>query len=274
LPTHTPSATIPATTTPPATNTPTPTPVTPTAPAVTPVPVYSYRIVAVYPHDPAAWTQGLAFEDGILYEGTGLYGASSLREVELESGVVVRSLSLPDDLFGEGIAVVGDRIVQLTYRANRGLVYDRATFDVIGDFAYPTEGWGLAFDGQSLVMSDGTSWLRFLDPETLQEIRRVEVREGLAPVARLNELEFVEGQLLANVWTTDRIAIIDPATGQIRGWIDLSGLLAEVAADEPVDVLNGIAYDRENGRLFVTGKLWPVLIEIEFVGPNGSTELG
>ena len=237
-------------------------------PTVT-VPVYGYRIVDTYPHDPAAFTQGLVFHDGVLYEGTGQYGASSLREVELETGRVVRSVALPEDLFGEGMAVVGDRIVQLTWQSNLGLVYDRHSFALLAEFYYPTEGWGLAYDGEQLVMSDGTATLHFLDGETFEEVRHVEVREGNSPVAWLNELEIVDGLLLANVWTTDLVAMIDPGTGQVEGWIDLAGLLDQTSLDRPVDVLNGIAYDRETGRLFVTGKFWPVLFSIELVAPAG-----
>ena len=243
-----------------------------TEPAATPTvtaPVWGYRIVDAYPHDPAAFTQGLVFHDGALYEGTGQYGASSLREVELETGRVVRSVALPDDLFGEGIAVVGDRIVQLTWRSNLGLIYDRHSFAVLAEFYYPTEGWGLAYNGEQLVMSDGTATLHFLDGETFEEVRHVEVREGNSPVAWLNELEIVDGLLLANVWTTDLVAMIDPGTGQVEGWIDLAGLLDQTSLDRPVDVLNGIAYDRETGRLFVTGKFWPVLFSIELVAPAG-----
>jgi len=278
-PTQIPTATSPlrtATTVPPTaspTQTPSPSPTSTTAAEPTALagtsspgaPIYTYRIVDAFPHDPGAFTQGLVFDGGLLYEGTGLYGASSLREVELETGRVIRSIALPDDLFGEGIAVLGDKIVQLTWHSNLGLVYDRQTFEVLGEFTYPTEGWGLAYDGEQLVMSDGTSTLHFLDPETFEEVRRTEVHEGATLIGRLNELEFVDGLLLANAWATDFIVMIDPGTGEVAGWIDLAGLLDQVPLEEPVGVLNGIAYDRASGRLFVTGKLWPLLFQIELV---------
>ena len=261
---------------------PTPTPVpSPTAtagaatvvPAPTPIPgapIYTYRVVNTYPHDPEAFTQGLVSEDGILYEGTGRYGFSSLREVDLQIGLVTRSVALSDDLFGEGIAIVGDRIVQLTWLSRRGFVYDRHTFELLDEFSYPTEGWGLAYDGEHLVMSDGTPTLHFLDPVTYEQVRSVEVRDGTARIGELNELEFVDGLLWANVWGTDFIVMIDPGTGQVAGWLSLIGLLDRAALDHSVDVLNGIAFDRDSGRLFVTGKFWPVLFEIEVVEVGGS----
>jgi glutamine cyclotransferase len=205
------------------------------------------------------------FDQGILYEGTGQLGRSSLRTVELATGDVSRLLSLPAHLFGEGVAVYRDKIYQLTWKAQVGFVYDKDSFELLQVFTYPTQGWGLTHDGQRLIMSDGTSTLHFLDPETLEEIGRVEVYDDSGPVPRLNELEYVQGEVYANVWTTDRIARIDPGTGQVTGWIDLAGLLSEQDHDPPVDVLNGIAYDAENDRLFVTGKLWPKMFHIELV---------
>ncbi len=238
----------------------------------TSAPVYTYRVVATYPHDEGAYTQGLVFENGVLYESTGLYGRSSLREVDLETGKVVRIHVLPEHLFGEGIAVDGDRIVQLTWRSHVGFVYDRDTFDPIDDFRYPTEGWGLTHDGAWLIMSDGTPTLHFLDPVTLQEVARIEVMDGQTPIGFLNELEHVRGQIFANIWLSDLIVIIDPATGQVAGWVDLSGLLDGVQSEPPVDVLNGIAYDEEHDRLFVTGKLWPLVFEIELIPVGGSPQ--
>jgi len=228
-------------------------------------PVYSYEILNIYPHDRGAFTQGLVFEDGILYEGTGLRGRSTLRTVDLESGDVLKLHSLALPLFGEGVTVYGDRIFQLTWQSHIGFVYDKDTFELLQEFTYPTEGWGITHDGQRLIMSDGTSTLHFLDPETLDEIDRIGVYDQNGPVTRLNELEYIHGEVYANVWKTDRIARIDPQSGQVTGWIDLTGLLSEEDRDPPVDVLNGIAYDAENDRLFVTGKLWPKMFEIELI---------
>jgi glutamine cyclotransferase len=279
--TATPSPTFTPTPLPTATSTftPTPTPnsvlpalatVTPTLPLTetVQVPVYRYRIINTYPHDRAAFTQGLVYEDGFLYEGTGRRGQSTLRKVELESGQVLQSIALPPILFGEGIVIFGDRIVQLTWHARIGFVYDKASFELQQSFGYPTEGWGITHDGQQLIMSDGTSTLYFWDPETLAEIGRVEVTDSGRPVPRLNELEYVQGEVFANIWQTDRIARVDPNTGHVVGWIDLAGLLGPEDLTEPVDVLNGIAYDAAGDRLFVTGKLWPKLFEIELVAPD------
>jgi glutamine cyclotransferase len=228
--------------------------------------LYGYRIVNTYPHDPRAFTQGLDIEDGVLYEGTGLNGRSSLRRVELETGAVLQQADLAEEFFGEGIVVSGDCIYQLTWQSQQAFVYDQETFEVLDTHTYPTEGWGLTSDGERLVMSDGTSTLFFRDPETFAEIRHIEVLDGDEPVVRLNELEWVNGEVWANVWQTDQIVRIDPATGAVLGWIDLTGLLQpEDQAGADVDVLNGIAVDEATGRIFVTGKLWPVLYEIELV---------
>lgn len=228
------------------------------------VPVHGFRVVAVHPHDPEAFTQGLDYRDGILYEGTGLYGRSSLRETVLETGRVLRYRALPPQLYGEGIVLVEDRIVQLTWRSGVGLVWDREDLSVIETFVYSTEGWGITHDGERLIMSDGTSKLRFLDPETFQVEREIEVLAEGQPLAMLNELEEIDGLIYANVWKTDRIAVISPDTGLVAAWIDLSGLLTEEERRR-ADVLNGIAHDPDTGRLFVTGKLWPKLFEIEIV---------
>jgi glutamine cyclotransferase len=227
------------------------------------VPVYGYKVINAYPHDKHAFTQGLAFEDGFLYEGTGLVGRSTLRKVELETGKIVKGCKLPDEYFGEGITIYGDKIIQLTLRARVGLVYDKESFELSGQFNYPTEGWGLTHDGKSLIRSDGTSTLYFLNPETFEQVRKIEVADSDGPVRELNELEYIRGQIYANVWRTDRIARIDPKTGRVTGWIDLAGLLGTEAPGQLVDVLNGIAYDEKNDRLFVTGKLWPKVFEIE-----------
>jgi len=240
---------------------------TPTPPSTDPAgaPVYSYRIVNVYPHDRTAYTQGLVYENGFLYEGTGRWGQSTLRRVAVETGQAEQLIRLPPQFFGEGIVIYDDKIVQLTWKARLGFVYDKTSFERQQIFAYPTEGWGITHDGQQLIMSDGTATLYFWDPETLAETGRIAVADNGQPVPLLNELEYVRGEIWANVYRTDRIARIDPATGQVVGWIDLSGLLEPEDLTEPVDVLNGIAYDSENERLFVTGKWWPKLFEIELV---------
>ncbi len=232
------------------------------------VPIYTYRVVNTYPHDRDAFTQGLAFVDGVLYEGTGRRGYSTLRQVDLESGQVQKLRALPEQFFGEGIAVVGDRIYQLTWQSNIGFIYDRASLELLGSFHYPTQGWGLTHDEQNLMMSDGTSTLYFLDPESQQETGQVQVTYLGEPVRALNELEYVQGEVYANVWKTNVVVRIDPKTGEVTGVIDLAGLLSPEDLSQPVDVLNGIAYDEENDRLFVTGKLWPKMFEIELVAQD------
>ncbi len=230
------------------------------------VPVYGYQIVRSYPHDPQAFTQGLAYHDGHLYEGTGLAGQSSIRKVKLESGEVVQIQRLDPQYFGEGIAIWQNALVQLTWQSEIGFVYDRATFQRTRTFTYRGEGWGLTQDGKRLIMSDGQpdGMLRFIDPASMKETGRLAVRDGGRPVVGLNELEVVKGEIYANVWQTERIARISPSTGRVTGWIDLSGLLSPREA-AGVDVLNGIAYDAGRDRLFVTGKLWPKLFEIKVV---------
>ncbi len=264
----TPTASPSPTYTPQPTRTPTAPPTSiSTSPLPTPqaVPLYTYRVVNTYPHDRDAFTQGLVFQDGVLYEGTGLRGRSSLRVVELETGQVLQILALPAEFFGEGVTIFGNRIVQLTWQSNVGFVYDKRTFELLQTFNYPTEGWGITHDGQRLIMSDGTATLHFLDPETFVEIGQVQVYDNNGAVTRLNELEYIHGQVYANVWQTDRIVRIAPQTGQVTGWIDLAGLLSPQDRSQPVDVLNGIAYDAQNDRLFVTGKLWPKLFEIQLI---------
>jgi glutaminyl-peptide cyclotransferase len=226
------------------------------------VPVQTVEIVRAYPHDPQAFTQGLLFQDGRLYESTGQEGRSSIREVRLEDGKVLRQVPVPQPYFGEGLAAWGQRLISLTWQHGVGFVYDRATLRKLGEWHYPGEGWGLASAGRELVMSDGTPVLRFLDPATLKENRRVIVTADGQPVPNLNELEWVRGELYANVWQTDRIARIDPATGRVKSWLDLSALVAKVPRRSTEDVLNGIAYDAKGGRLFVTGKNWPSLYEV------------
>jgi glutamine cyclotransferase len=228
-------------------------------------PIFSYRIVRDYPHDPAAFTQGLVYDGGVLYEGTGLWGQSTLRKVDLETGEILQSHALLAQYFGEGITIWEDKIIQLTWKAGAGFVYDRNSFDLLDIFAYGTEGWGITHDGTNLIMSDGTATLHFWDPETFQEIKRVQVHDERGPVVRLNELEYIQGRVYANVWQTDWIAIIEPETGQVTGWVDLRGLLQGEDLEQAVDVLNGIAYDADGDRLFVTGKWWPKLFEIALI---------
>lgn len=228
-------------------------------------PVYSYRIVNAFPHDKTAFTQGLEFKDGFLYEGTGQYGASSLRKVQLETGAVLENYQLPADYFGEGITIFDNKIYQLTWRAYTGFIYDKESFLFLENFYYSTEGWGLTNNGEAFIMSDGTATLHFLDRQTFEEVKQVEVQSKDGPVKNLNELEYIGGEIFANVLPTDRIVRIDPETGMVTGWIDLSGILGNDANNPEINILNGIAYDSENKRLFVTGKYWPKLFEIELV---------
>jgi glutaminyl-peptide cyclotransferase len=239
-------------------------------PASTPAaepPVAGFRIVREYPHDPGAFTQGLFWRDGRLWESTGLIGASTIREVDLETGRVIRSTDIPPGLFGEGIVDWGDEIVSITWQDGIGFRWDRRTFRRTGTFRYDHQGWGLAQDGRHIILSDGTPTLRFLDPATMREVRRISVTSAGQPVANLNELEFVGGEVLANVWMTARIARIDPSTGRVTGWIDLEPLVRRNGGGED-NVLNGIAYDAASDRLFVTGKNWPRLYEIDLVAPR------
>ena len=222
---------------------------------------YGYEVVHEYPHDAEAFTQGLIFRDGFLYESTGLTGRSSLRKVRLETGEVVQRHDVDAAYFAEGLTDWGGQLLQLTWVSNIGFVYDIASFKELRRFTYAGEGWGLTHDGTRLIMSDGTPNLRFLDPATFDEQSRLNVRDRNGSVDDLNELEFVKGSVYANVWLTERIAIIDPATGAVTGWIDLAGLRPRRGAPGD-DVLNGIAYDADGDRLFVTGKLWPKLFEI------------
>jgi len=226
---------------------------------------YTYEIVNTFPHDRNAFTQGLVFEDGVLYEGTGLYGRSTLRKVELETGNVLQIHQLLTKFFGEGITIYGDNIIQLTYKENVGYVYNKETFELLHKFNYPTEGWGITHNGRHLIMSDGTPTLYFINPETFEQVSRIKVYDGNTPLWGLNELEYVEGQIYANIWPTERIAVIAPNTGRVTGWIDMKGLLTQQDYSRAVDVLNGIAYDKKNDRLFVTGKFWPKLFEIKLI---------
>ncbi len=234
-------------------------------PGSTAVPLFSYRIINQYPHDPTAFTQGLVYLADEFYESTGLYGQSSLRRIRPDTGEVLQMLAMPEQFFGEGVVIWQDRIIQITWKEHTAFVYDRETFEIIGEHAYDTEGWGITHDGRQLIMSDGSSTLFFRDPETFAETGRVQVWDGDTAVTQLNELEYVNGEVWANIWHTDSIARIDPKTGQVVGWVDLTGLLDGLEITQAVDVLNGIAYDAAGNRLFVTGKLWPALFEIEVV---------
>ncbi|MBZ5576772.1 MAG: glutaminyl-peptide cyclotransferase [Acidobacteriia bacterium] len=229
------------------------------------IPEYGYQVVHAYPHDPDAFTQGLFYLNGFLYEGTGLNGRSSIRKVRLETGEVLDKRDLPEQYFGEGIINWKDRLLEITWQTQAGFVYNLASFDLKRQFTYPGEGWGLTQDGNRIIMSDGTADLRFWNPETLQETGRLRVTDDGRPVTEINELEWVNGEIYANIWQTDRIARIDPASGKVVGWIDLTGILGPEDRLRQVDVLNGIAFDAQSGRLFVTGKLWPKLFEIRLV---------
>ena len=229
-----------------------------------------YRVVHSYPHDAKAFTQGLVFADGHLYESTGLVGHSSLRMVDVETGRVLQELPVPQPYFAEGLTMRGSTLVQLTWQSHIAFIYDRFSFRELDTAKYTGEGWGLTTDGKALIMSDGTAQLRYLDPQTFRELRRVTVKDHGRPVTYLNELEWVKGEIYANIWYSDRIARISPATGKVLGWIDLAGLLPQNERTDPQAVLNGIAYDAEHDRLFVTGKLWPRLFEIKLVGKTES----
>lgn len=226
---------------------------------------YTFEVVHVFPHDRSAFTQGLEFHAGFLYESTGLNGRSSLRKVRLETGEVVQQINLSPEFFGEGITLLRDEIYQLTWQSQVGFVYGARDFRQLRRFSYPGEGWGLTNNGREIFMSDGSDSLRVIEAGTFKEKRRLKVHDGARPIDQLNELEFVEGEIFANVWQTDRIARISPVTGDVVGWIDLAGLLSPVYKVESGAVLNGIAYDPARKRLFVTGKLWPNLFEIRLV---------
>ena len=243
------------------------TPATPTGsdPVFLPLPgtpVYTYKVVNTWPHDRDAFTQGLVYFDGVLLESAGLYGRSSLRRVELNTGRVLQQGPVPPEYFAEGLAALRGKLHQLTWQNQKAFVYDLETFRLEKEFSYDGEGWGLATDGQSLILSDGTDRIRFLDPATFEVKRAISVSDHGRPIVRLNELEYVKGEIFANVWQTDFIVRINPATGAVAGWIDLGGLLPPANRDATTDVLNGIAYDAAGDRLFVTGKLWPKLFEV------------
>ncbi len=228
-----------------------------------PAPVQGVRVVAAFPHDPAAFTQGLVFADGAFYESTGLNGESSLRRVEVATGKVLQAIKIPEEYFAEGLALVGDELLQLTWQHHRGFVYDRKTFAQKRTFAYKGEGWGLAYDAAGgLVMSDGSDTLTFLDAKTQAVTRTLRVQDAGRAVSNLNELEWIDGEIWANVWTTDRLVRISPVTGDVKAWVDLSAVWPRAERRPPADVLNGIAYDQAARRIFVTGKKWPRIYQI------------
>ncbi len=235
-----------------------------------PFTVYTYHVINKYPHDIHAYTQGLVIDSGFLYEGTGIYGSSTLRKLQVETydTLLIRAIPAPPtgSYFGEGICVLGNRIFQLTWLKQVGFIYDKQTFDSLGEFSYATQGWGLTFDSSHFIMSDGSAFLSFRDTATFTEVKKVEVHDSIGPVARLNELEYINGEVWANVYQTTRIVRIDPSTGRVVGILDLQALVTEAKQDYSLaEVLNGIAYDREQDRLFITGKNWPSIYEIEVV---------
>ena len=239
------------------------------------VPVYTYEIVNTYKHDPRAFTQGLVYHNGFLYESTGQYGSSTLRKVELETGKVLQQHKLSRDYFAEGITILDDKIYQLSWQEYTGFVYNLNDFSLVKEFKYPGEGWGLADDGKHLIMTDGTHVIRFLDPETSQTVRTLVVLdENGKPLMKLNELEYIKGEIWANIWHSEEIgkpnhiARIDPQTGKLLGWIDLNGVSPKDVERSPENTLNGIAYDEANDRIFITGKNWQNLFEI-IVKPKG-----
>ncbi|HEY0430552.1 MAG TPA: glutaminyl-peptide cyclotransferase, partial [Pyrinomonadaceae bacterium] len=225
-------------------------------------PVYGVEVVHTWPHDPEAFTQGLVFSGGNFIESTGEVGHSSLRRLEIETGTVVQRVDVPPPYFAEGITMLKGKIYQLTWQHQIGFIYDALTFEKMGQFNYQGEGWGLTNDGTLLILSDGSNRIRFLDPDNFQVKRTIAVVDGRAPVNQLNELEYIQGEIYANIWHADRVARIDPQSGKIVGWIDMRGLLAPGDIQDEEAVLNGIAYDEASGRIFVTGKLWPKLFEI------------
>jgi len=243
---------------------------TPTPLQIDPSDVWGYRVVADYPHDAEAYTQGLDIHEGVLYEGTGLYGESSLRRVDLATGEVLQEVPLSEEYFGEGIVVVDDRIFQLTWQEQTAFLYDRETFEVVETFTYETQGWGLTHDGERLIMSDGSDRITFRDTATFEEIGPIDVTYQGVPVPYLNELEYIDGEIWANVYLTDYVVRIDPESGEVTGWIDFSGLLTEQeqASLERGEVLNGVAQDPDTGQLYVTGKMWPRMFEIELTAPG------
>jgi len=234
----------------------------PTKPTEKAVPKYGYQVVNMWDHDPYAFTQGLVFLDGKLLESTGEKGRSTLRQVEPETGKILKKVEVPAPYFAEGIAVLNGKVYQLTWQHELGFIYDAKSFERVGDFKYEGEGWGLTTDGRSLILSDGSNEIKFLDTASFKVTKTITVLDNKTPVAQLNELEWVQGEIYANVWHDQKIAVINPQTGRVTAWIDLTGLMPPGELMDPEAVLNGIAHDATSGRLFVTGKLWPRLFEI------------
>ena len=234
-------------------------------PLPTEPPTDSFQILNRWPHDPTAYTEGLLYADGAFFESTGLNGASSVRKVDAETGQVIESLSLDPAYFGEGLTLFSGKLIQLTWKSQIGFVYDLQCFCLTRTFTYDGEGWGLTHDDHLLIMSDGTENIRFLDPETFTVVRTISVFDHDQPLRNINELEYINGEIYANIWQTDRIVRIDPASGAILGWIDLTGLLPDADRSPSVNELNGIAYDDATDRLFVTGKNWPEIFQIALI---------
>ena len=232
------------------------------------IPMYSYNIINTYPHDTGAFTQGLIYETDFYYESTGGYGVSSLRKVNLKTGEIIKLIKLEDNYFGEGITLYDNKIFQLTWKSNTGLIYDNDTvndrFKLINKFYYNTEGWGITHNNEHLIMSDGTDMIYFLNPINLKKIYEIKVHDGFRPVTKLNELEFIQGEIYANIWKSNKIARISPHTGKVTGWINLKGMLTHKEYKNS-GLLNGIMYDRQNNHIFVTGKLWPKIFEIKLI---------
>lgn len=231
----------------------------------TKTPISTIAIINIFPHDPGSFTQGLVYNEGYLYESTGLHGNSTLKKIEIKSGKVIKEVKLGQEYFGEGLVILEDEIYQLTWKNHTGFIYDLSSFREKGEFSYSGEGWGLTTDGESLIMSNGTSFITYLNSKTFKVIRKIKVQDGEMPVNNLNELEFIRGEIWANVFMEDVIVRISPQTGMVIGWIDLSKLYALIPRSERIDVLNGIAYDPEGDKIFITGKFWPHLFEIKLL---------
>jgi glutaminyl-peptide cyclotransferase len=231
-------------------------------------PVYGYKIVNSFPHNIESFTQGLILDNGVLYESTGLNGRSAIKIVNLETGEVIKSRKLPDIFFGEGTTIVDDKIIQLTWRSKKGFVYDKDSLKLLRTFSYQTQGWGITYDGKYLILSDGSNILYFMDPKSFVVVGKLEVYDDNGEVSKLNELEYINGEIYANVWGKDLIARINPKTGFVSSWIELDGLLSKEDKKKGVDVLNGIAFNPQNGTLLVTGKLWPKIFEIKIIKKN------
>jgi glutamine cyclotransferase len=228
------------------------------------IPIYSYEIINTYPHDVRAFTEGLVYEAGYIYESTGKYNESTLRKVDLQTGEILKLHKLDEYYFGEGITLYHNKIFQLTWKSKVGLIYDKDSFTLISKFYYNTEGWGITHNDEHLIMSDGTDEIFFLNPQNFKKVYSIKVHDEFRPITRLNELEFIKGEIYANVWKSDKIARICPHTGKITGWIDLKGLLSPKEY-KSADTLNGITYDNEKNSFIVTGKMWPKIFEIKLI---------